>query len=58
MDQKLSQNLSALREKGYPFTEKIFPDLGHGGLAGEQPERFSREVQAAHRAALGKKGVK
>ena len=58
VDQKLSQNLRALREKGYPFTEKIFPDLGHGGLAGEQPERFSREVQAAHRASLGKEGVK
>ena len=58
VDKKLSQNLSKLREKGYSFTEKIFTDLGHGGLAGEQPERFSRKVQAAHRASLGKEGVK
>ena len=57
VDQKLSQNLSKLCEKGYPFTEKIFTDLGHGGLAGEQPERFSREVQAAHRASLEKEGI-
>lgn len=57
VDQKLSQNLSKLCEKGYPFTEKIFTGLGHGGLAGEQPKRFSREVQAAHRASLEKEGI-
>lgn len=49
VDKKLSANLKRLKEKGYPFTAKIFTDLGHGGLAGEHTARFSQEVQAAHR---------
>lgn len=34
---------------GYPFAEK-----GHGGLAGEHPQRFLGEVTAAHRKSLTK----
>lgn len=55
VDKKLSKNLGALKEAGWPFTAKIFTDLGHGGLAGEHTERFSQEVQAAHRQSLVKR---
>lgn len=49
VDKKLSANVAALQEKGYPFTLKIFPDLGHGGLAGEHPQQFVEEITDAHR---------
>ena len=52
VDKKLSANLEALKGRRYPFTAKIFTALGHGGLAGEHPDRFSAKVQAAHRHAL------
>lgn len=55
VDKKLSAGLDALKRSGYPFETKIFTDLGHGGLAGEHPERFSQEVQAAHRRSLERK---
>ena len=55
VDKKLSANLSALRGGGWPFEEKIFTELGHGGLAGEHPDRFSQEVQAAHRRSSEKR---
>ena len=54
VDRKLSENLSALKQSSYPFEEKIFTDLGHGGLAGEHPRQFSQEVQAAHKRSLEK----
>ena len=54
VDKKLSANLRALKQKGYPFEEKIFTDLGHGGLAGEHPQQFSQEVQAAYRRSLAR----
>lgn len=54
VDKKLSHGLETLADKGYPFTTKIFPDLGHGGLAGEHPQRFVEEIEAAHRASLDK----
>lgn len=54
VDKKLSANLSELEEKGYPFTTKIFTERGHGGLAGEHPDLFSREVQAAHAHSICK----
>ena len=38
-----------LKAKGYPFTCKIFEDMGHGGLIGENTERFIKEVDAVHR---------
>jgi len=34
---------------------KIFADLGHGGLAGEHPDEFLKEVRAAHERSAGKK---
>lgn len=55
VDKKLSAGLDALKRSGYPFETKIFTDLGHGGLAGEHPERVSQEVQAAHRRSLERK---
>ena len=41
-------------DKGYAFTYKVFPNMGHGTLAGEHPELFSKEVQAAHRHSLAR----
>ena len=52
VDQKLSSGLAALKREGGSFETKIFPNLGHGGLAGEHPEEFSKEVQAAHRRSV------
>ncbi len=52
VDKKLSAGLEALKKTGYPFETKIFTELGHGGLAGEHPEEFLQEVQAAHRRSL------
>ncbi len=49
VDKKLSANLEELKAKGYPFTCKIFEDMGHGGLIGENTERFIEEVEAVHR---------
>jgi len=46
-----------VKKSGYPFEVKIFTELGHGGLAGEHPEEFSKEVQAAHRCSLEKEKV-
>ena len=57
VDKKLSAGLDALKKSGYPFEVKIFTELGHGGLAGEHPEEFSKEVQAAHRCSLEKEKV-
>lgn len=54
VDKKLSSGLDGLRKKGYKFDVKIFPEPGHGGLAGEQPERFVDEVSAAHEKDIGK----
>lgn len=54
VDKKLSVGLDALKQRGYPFEIKLFPNLGHGGLAGEHPAEFSKEVQAAHRHSLEK----
>ena len=52
VDKKLSAGLESLKKAGYPFETKIFTNLGHGGLAGEHPEAFLKEVQAAHRHSL------
>lgn len=53
VDKKLSANLDLLKQKGFPFTVKIFHDLGHGGLAGEHPDQFVEEVKAAHTSQKG-----
>ena len=52
VDKRLSANLEKLKETGYPFEVKIFAELGHGGLAGEHPERFVEEVTAAYQKSL------
>ena len=51
VDKKLSKGLDELQKQGYPFTVKIFTDLGHGGLAGEHPAQFLEEVTQAHAQA-------
>ena len=56
VDKKLSANLEELKEKGYPFTCKIFEDMGHGGLIGENTERFIEEVDAVHLQSKGTAG--
>ena len=48
VDKKLSSGLKELEQKGYPFSYKIFEDMGHGGLIAENTDRFIEEVQAAH----------
>ena len=48
VDKKLSEGLESLKQKGYPFTVKIFEDMGHGGLIGENTEQFIKEVEAVH----------
>ncbi len=57
VDKKLSAGLDALKQGGFPFETKIFTDLGHGGLAGEHPEEFSKEVQAAQNRSLEKRAI-
>ena len=54
VDKELSAGLEELKKQGYPFSGKIFPDMGHGGLIGENTERFIEEVDAAHRESLRK----
>jgi len=54
-EKKLAKHIREWQAKGYAFTYKVFPDLGHGTLAGERPQQFAQEVQAAHRCSLNKK---
>ena len=49
VDRKLSSNLAELEAGGFPFSCKIFADMGHGGLIGENTGQFIREVEEAHR---------
>ena len=53
-EKKLAKHVRAWQDKGYAFTYKVFPNMGHGTLAGEHPQQFSKEVQAAHRRSLQK----
>ena len=52
--EELAKHVKAWQDKGYAFTCKEFPNMGHGTLAGEHPQAFSKEVQAAHRQSLQK----
>ena len=52
VDRRLSANLDRLKATGTPFELTVFPDLGHGGLAGEYPARFVEEVAAAYQKSL------
>ena len=56
-EKKLAKHIQEWQEKGYAFTYKAFPNLGHGTLAGEHPEQFAQEVQAAHRQSLAKEQI-
>ena len=51
VDKKLSAGLENLRKQGYPFTVRIFPDMGHGGLIGENTQRFLSELEDAHKGS-------
>ena len=53
-EKKLAKHVKAWQDEGYAFTYKVFPNKGHGTLAGEHPEQFSNEVQAAHQCSLQK----
>ena len=53
-EKKLAKHIDEWKANGYTFTYKEFPNMGHGTLAGEHPEQFSQEVQAAHRQSLQK----
>lgn len=52
VEKKLASNIKKWQAAGYAFTYKVFTDVGHGGLAAEQPERFLEEVAAAHENSL------
>ena len=54
VEKGIAKGIKKWQDAGYVFTYKIFTDLGHGGLAGEQPERFLEEVIAAHENSLKK----
>ncbi|MCM1164394.1 MAG: alpha/beta hydrolase [Lachnospiraceae bacterium] len=53
-ERKIAKNIQKLQDAGYAFTLKIFKDVGHGGLAGEQTDRFLKEVMKAHLKSLEK----
>ncbi|MCR5372061.1 MAG: hypothetical protein K6E41_01170 [Solobacterium sp.] len=57
MGKKLSAGLQDLKRKGYPFTCRIFEDMGHGGLIGEHTEWFTEEVEKAHRRLSDRDGM-
>lgn len=52
VEKKLASNIKKWQDAGYAFTYKVFPGIGHGGLAAEHPERFLEEVIAAHENSL------
>ena len=54
-EKKLAMHMKAWQDKGYAFTYRVFPNMGHGTLTGEHPQQFSKEVQAAHQRSLQKK---
>ncbi len=54
VEKKLARNIKQWQNAGHAFTCKIFKNLGHGGLAGEHPERFLKEVVKAHLHSLEK----
>lgn len=51
-ERKLARDILKWQSAGYAFTYKVFPNMGHGGLAGEHTEQFIEEVKAAHAASL------
>lgn len=58
VEKGLAANIQKWQDAGYAFTYKVFPGLGHGGLAAEHPAQFLEEVRAAHENTLKKSGEK
>ncbi|MDO5538662.1 MAG: hypothetical protein Q4F83_01115 [Eubacteriales bacterium] len=56
VEKKLAKNIKKWQDAGYTFTCKVFPNIGHGGLAAEHPEQFLEEAIAAHENSLEKAG--
>lgn len=56
VEKKLASNIKKWQDAGYAFTYKVFPNIGHGGLAAEHPEQFLEEVILAHESSLRKVG--
>ena len=52
----LAGHIRAWQDAGYAFTYKVFPNMGHGTLAGEHTEQFRREMLTAHAQTLAKAG--
>lgn len=44
-EKKLAKHVKAWQDKGYAFTYKVFPNMGHGTLAGEHPQEFSKRCR-------------
>lgn len=55
---RLAGHIRAWQDAGYAFTYKVFPNMGHGTLAGEHTEQFRREMLTAHAQTLAKAGNK
>lgn len=55
VEKKLAANIKKWQDAGYAFTYKVFANLGHGGLAAENPRQFLEEVIAAHENSLKRK---
>lgn len=54
-EKQLARHIRQWQAAGYAFTYKVFPNMGHGTLAGEYPAQFSKEVQAAHARTLSRR---
>lgn len=54
VEKKLARDIQKWQDAGYAFTYKVFPNMGHGALAGEHTDRFVKEVKAAYAASLAK----
>lgn len=52
-EKRLAKNMKKVEATGYLFTYKVFPDVGHSGLAGEQIPRFADEIRSAHAHSIG-----
>ncbi|MCM1161924.1 MAG: alpha/beta hydrolase [Roseburia sp.] len=54
VERSLAKSIRQWQDAGYAFSLKIFRDVGHGGLVGEQPEHFLKEVMKAYSHSLEK----
>ncbi|MCM1284934.1 MAG: hypothetical protein NC213_00125 [Acetobacter sp.] len=51
VERRLAKDIQSWKDAGYAFNLKIFTDVGHGGLAGEHPDRFLEEIIAANESS-------